>query len=239
VVIFLIIHYKGINKAFSLFKRWETNWNTMRLIVVQSMPLILQFTISIISWEYFYILIEHHGERALAVSNTMRNIFGVSGIFAWAFAATANTMVSNIIGQNRNDDVLPLITRSALISTLFSVPGLVWLNVMPEWFLSFYNQGDGFVEYGVPVVRIVSAALFIMAFSTVWLNSVTGTGNTVVNLTIEGVAIVLYCVYVYVVLEYLNLSIAWGWVSELVYWASMFSMAFWYLKSNRWRGKVI
>lgn len=239
VVIFIVIHFKGINKAFSLFKRWQTDWAMMRLILVQSMPLILQFAISIVSWEYFYILIEHHGERALAVSNTMRNIFGVSGIFAWAFAATANTMVSNIIGQQRNDEVLPLVKRIALISTLFSIPGLVWLNVTPEWFLSFYNQGEGFVDYGVPVVRIVSAAIFIMAFSTVWLNSVTGTGNTIVNLSIEGVAIVLYCVYVYVVLEYLNLSIAWGWVSELVYWSSMFTMAFFYLRSGRWRGKVI
>jgi MATE family multidrug resistance protein len=53
------------------------------------------------------------------------------------------------------------------------------------------------------------------------------------------VTIVLYSVYVYVTLEYLNLSISWGWLSEWVYWLSMFGMAFFYLKSNRWRGKVI
>jgi multidrug resistance protein, MATE family len=239
VVIFAVIHFKGINKSFSLFKKWDTEWATMRLILVQSTPLILQFAISIISWEFFYILVEHHGERALAVSNTMRNIFGVSGIFAWAFAATANTMVSNVIGQKRDDEVLPLIKRIAWISTLFSVPGLLLLNLKPEWFLLFFNQGEGFVEYGIPVIRVVSAALLMMSFSTVWLNSVTGTGNTVVNLTIEGVTIVLYCVYVYVVLEYLNLSITWGWLSEWVYWVSMFSMAYWYLKSGRWKGKVI
>jgi MATE family multidrug resistance protein len=239
VVIFAVIHFNGINKSFSLFKRWKTEWSTMRLILVQSTPLILQFAISIISWEFFYILVEHHGERALAVSNTMRNIFGITGIFAWAFAATANTMVSNVIGQKREDEVMPLIRRIALISTLFSVPGLILLNLKPEWFLLFFHQGEGFVEYGIPVVRVVSAALFMMAFSTVWLNSVTGTGNTVVNLTIEGVTIVLYCAYVYIVLEYLHLSITWGWVSEWVYWVSMFSMAYWYMKSGRWKGKVI
>jgi MATE family multidrug resistance protein len=239
IVIFAVIHFNGINKSFSLFKRWKTEWSTMKLILVQSTPLILQFAISIISWEFFYILVEHHGERALAVSNTMRNVFGVTGIFAWAFAATANTMVSNVIGQKREGEVMPLIRRIAFISTLFSVPGLILLNLKPEWFLLFFHQGEGFVEYGIPVVRVVSVALFMMAFSTVWLNSVTGTGNTVVNLTIEGVTIVLYCVYVYVVLEYLQLSITWGWVSEWVYWVSMFSMAYWYMKSGRWRGKVI
>jgi Na+-driven multidrug efflux pump len=239
VVIFLVIHFKGINKQFSLFKKWKTEWSISKLILAKSSPLILQFAISIISWEFFYILVEHHGERALAVSNTMRNIFGVTGIFAWAFAATANTMVSNVIGQKREDEVFPLIRRIAFISTMFSLPGILLLNFKPEWFLAFYNQGEGFVEYAIPVVRVVSAALFMMAFSTVWLNSVTGTGNTVVNLTIEGITIVLYSAYVYIVLEYLNLSITWGWVSEWVYWVSMFSMAYWYMKSGRWRGKTL
>jgi multidrug resistance protein, MATE family len=41
------------------------------------------------------------------------------------------------------------------------------------------------------------------------------------------------------VLEHLKLSITWGWLSEWVYWVSMFSMAYWYMKSGRWKGKVI
>jgi multidrug resistance protein, MATE family len=46
-------------------------------------------------------------------------------------------------------------------------------------------------------------------------------------------------VYVFLVLERWNLSLAWGWGSEWVYWISMFSMSFWYMKSGRWKGKVI
>jgi len=68
---------------------------------------------------------------------------------------------------------------------------------------------------------------------------VTGTGNTIVNLAIELVTIILYILYVYIVLEYLQLSITWGWASEWVYWLSIFSMAFYYLRSGKWRGKII
>jgi MATE family multidrug resistance protein len=77
----------------------------------------------------------------------------------------------------------------------------------------------------------------MMSFGTIWLNSVTGTGNTSVNLFIELVTIVVYCVYVYVVLEVWNLPITWGWGSEWVYWLSMFSMAFFYMRSERWKNK--
>lgn len=239
LVIYLIIHIKKLHVQFSFFDEIKWNVPVFKLIVVQSTPLVLQFAISIISWEYFYILIEHHGARALAVSNTMRNIFGLFGIFSWAFAATTNAMVSNMIGQGRQHEVIPLIKKIALISVSISASIFVVLNIWPALFLSFYGQGAEFIAEGIPVVRIVSLALVMMSFSTVWLNAVTGTGNTVVNLVIELITIVVYSVYVYVVLEVWNMPITWGWASEWVYWVSMFTMSFFYIRSNRWRNKKI
>ncbi|HET9054618.1 MAG TPA: MATE family efflux transporter, partial [Cyclobacteriaceae bacterium] len=205
MVIYAIIRYKGLHKTFSFFENVKPSLPVFKIILIQSSPLIAQYAISIASWEYFYILVEHHGARALAISNTMRNIFGLFGIFAWSFAATANTMVSNIIGQGRQDEVLRLVKRIAGIS--FSISGVIFimLNLVPHWFLSIYGQGPEFIAAAIPVVRIVSVALLLMSVGTVWLNSVTGTGNTVVNLTIELITIVLYSGYVYFVLEYRNM----------------------------------
>jgi MATE family multidrug resistance protein len=236
-VIYLVIHLKGIHKSFAFFEDVRWDGSTAKLILTKSSPLIAQYGISIISWEYFYILIEHHGERALAISNTMRNIFGLFGIFSWAFASAANTMVSNIIGQGKENEVLPLIRRIVKMSFAISLVLFIFLNIFPEWFLSFYGQSEAFIGEGIPVIRVVSVALLMMSFGTIWLNSVTGTGNTSVNLFIELVTIVVYCVYVYVVLEVWNLPITWGWGSEWVYWLSMFSMAFFYMRSERWKNK--
>lgn len=239
MVIYAIIRYKGLHKAFSFFENVKLEIPVFKIILIQSAPLIAQYAISIASWEYFYILVEHHGSRALAVSNTMRNIFGLFGIFAWSFAATANTMVSNIIGQGRQEEVIGLVKRIAGISLSISGAIFIVLNLVPHWFLGFYGQGPEFIAEAIPVVRIVSVALLLMSVGTVWLNSVTGTGNTVVNLTIESITIVVYCAYVYIVLEYLNLPITWGWGSEWVYWISMFSMAYFYMRSGRWKNKTI
>lgn len=239
LVIYLVIRIQGIHKSFGFFEEVRVDRAVIKLILIQSAPLILQYCISLMSWEYFYILIEHHGARALAISNTMRNIFGLFGIFSWAFASTTNSMVSNIIGQGREGEVIPLIYRIIKMSFCISLFIFTLLTIWPEWFLSFYGQGDDFIADAVPVVRIVSMALLCMSIATVWLNAVTGTGNTVVNLTIEFVTIVIYCIYVYFVLEYWNLSITWGWASELVYWISMFTMSYFYIKSGKWKGKRI
>lgn len=238
-VIYAVIHFKGLNKQFAFFEQKKFDPAVFKLLLVQSSPLILQYAISIASWEFFYILIEHHGDRALAVSNTMRNIFGLFGIFAWAFASTTNSMVSNIIGQGRHDEVIPLIKRIVKISFSICLSIFIVLNLVPQLFLSFYGQGDEFITYAIPVVRVVSVALLMMSFGTIWLNAVTGTGNTVVNLTIEMVTIVIYCMYVYLVLEVFHLPITWGWGSEWVYWMSMFIMAFFYMRSGKWKAKQI
>ena len=71
-VIYYVIHIKKLHQQFAFFEQTKLKFSTFKLILVQSSPLIAQFAISIITWEYFYILVEHHGARSLAISNTMR-----------------------------------------------------------------------------------------------------------------------------------------------------------------------
>ena len=239
LVIYAVMHTKGLHRTFSVFENRRLDAGSFRLILVQSSPLIVQYAISILTWEYFYILIEHHGDRALAISNTMRNIMGIAGVFSWSFAATSSTMVSNVIGQGRSAEVLPLIGRIATISLACSLVLIGLLNLRPDLLLSFYGQGEAFIAEAIPVVRVISVALLLMSFAVVWLNAVTGTGNTLVNLVIELITIVLYSMYVYLVLEVRRMSITWGWGSEILYWTSLFTMAFFYLRSGKWQHKQI
>jgi len=235
-----VIHLKGVSRRLQLYKNFGAiDIKNMRLILVQSSPLVLQYALSIMSWEFFYILIEHHGQRDLAISNAMRNIFGLFGAFTWAFASTTNTMVSNIIGQGKNDKVIVLINKIAKLSISFCIAVALLLNIFPHAFLSVYGQNTEFIEHAIPILRVVSIALILMSFGTIWLNAVTGTGNTKVNLAIELITIVFYCLYVYLVLGYWNLSILYGWMSEWLYWIFTFTLSFLYIRSGRWKNKVI
>ena len=238
-VIYLVIHYQKIGARFELFKNFEIKWDYIKLILVQSSPIMMQYMISIISWEIFYILIEHRGEQSLAVSNSMRNIFGFFGSFTWAFAATSNTMVSNIIGQNMQDKVIPLINKIAKWSFGFAFCVCIILNVFAHQFLSIYGQGEGFMQEGIPVLRVVSIALLLMSIATIWLNGVTGTGQSKINLAIEFVAIIIYLIYAYLTIEYYQFPITIGWMCEIIYWLTLLIPSYLYIKSNRWKDKKI
>lgn len=239
LVIFGVIQAKGIGRDLHLFKHWGFQAAPFRLILTQSSPVIFQYGISILAWVFFYILVEHHGRLDLAVSNTMRNIFGIFGVFTWAFAASANAMVSNIIGQGKEDRVLELIGKILRLSMGLAFILALILNLFPGVFLSIYGQDPGFTRAAIPVIQVVSVALIMQSFAAIWLNAITGTGNTRIGLLIEIITLLFYCIYIYLVLERWRLSMVYGWISEWLYWTLTFSLAYAYFRTGWWKGKVI
>lgn len=239
LVVLGIILFKRFHHRFSLFNHRQFNTDLAGLVFRQSSPLVGQYLLSITAWVLFYILIEHKGERQLAISNAMRNIFGIFGIFSWAFASTANAMVSNVIGQGKKEQVILLINKITRLSISFTFILCVLVNIFPQLFLSLYGREEGFTADALPVIRIVTAGILFMSVATVWLNSVTGTGNTKINLAIELFAILVYTLYVWLVLKVWNLSLVWAWASEILYWSMLFCLSFFYIRSGKWKKKVI
>ena len=240
IVISGLMKNRGISRQLHLFTGLHINKQEIKLILTQSTPLILQFAISLTSWEFFYILIERNNTITdLAISNSMRNVFGIVGCFGWSFAASSNAMVSNVIGQGRQEEVLPLIRKIVRLGVLVALAVCVILNSIPHLFFSIYGQSDSFIEGAIPVMEVVSIAMIMQPVSAVWLNAVVGTGNSRINLYTEMLAIVLYCLYVWLVLEVLHLSIVIGWLSEWLYWIVMFTPSFLYMRSGKWKNKRI
>lgn len=239
LVVFSIIVYKKFHRRFSLFQHIKFDGKRAGLILQQTSPLIAQFLLSVGSWLLFYILIENKGERPLAVSNTMRNIYGMFGIFSWAFASTSNAMVSNVIGQGKKEEVIPLIYKIMKLSMLFTFVLCLLINLLPQVFLQIYGRDESFIADAIPVIRIVTLGIFAMSMATVWLNGVTGTGNTKINLAIEMVAISAYCIYITFALKVWNLPLAWAWASEVMYWLILLVLSWFYIRSGRWKTKII
>jgi len=238
LVVLLVLYQTGLRKEYSLFKKYSFDKTKTKEIVKVAVPLVVQFVISVGTWLVFFIFIEDKGTEAKAISNTMRNVFGLVGVFVWAFAATSNIMVSNIIGQQRNDLVLVVINRITILSFSFCSMMCLIINIFPQQFFALFGQTDQFITNGISVLRVVSLGLMIMSISNIWLNGITGTGKTMVNLLIEIFAILFYMSYTweFMKVNYLSLEIAWG--NEIVYWIFIFLASFIFFKRGKWRNEI-
>lgn len=234
VIVYVVIFRMGLKKEFNLFKNFRYDKIYSKAVLKISAPLVLQFVLSTVTWLVFFILLEQYGDRAKAISNAMRNIFGLMGIMIWAFASTSNTMVSNLIGQKRESEVLLAVQKIMLLSLGTTLCMLAILNIFPAHFLGLFRQNNLFVAGALPVMRIVSLGMIAMSIAAIWLNAVTGTGKTRINLMIEIAAILFYLVYTFTIVTKLRLSLATVWTNELVYWLVIFLVSFWFMKKRLW-----
>lgn len=235
IVVFGVIRISGLQKKYSIFSRFDYHKEIFKEIVLVSLPLIIQYIISLSTWLVFFLLIEGRGDMAKAISNTMRNVFGIAGIFIWAFAGTCNTMVANLIGQGKKKLVILAVRKISLWSLGCTGIIVLLLNIIPAAFFELFGQSETFVQEGIPVIRVVSTGMLLMSLSNIWLNAVTGTGKTKINLAIEFTAIFLYLVYTYYFMKYNYISLAVAWSNELVYWSIILIMSAAFMISGKWK----
>ncbi|CAN5775433.1 MATE family efflux transporter [soil metagenome] len=238
IVVYTVIFGTGLREKYQLLKHFRYDLKTSKEIFKVSVPLVLQYIISVTTWLVFFFMIEERGTMAKSISNVMRNVFGLVGVFVWAFASTSNAMVSNLMGQRREDKVIEAITKITYWSMGLCACMCLMLNLFPEVFFRLFGQDESFVKEGIPVVRIVSLGLLFMSIANIWLNGVTGTGKTKVNLMIEIVAITLYLIYTWIFMKVHYISLAMAWSNEFIYWTVIFFMSFGFLKSGKWKTKT-
>ena len=238
MVVLMVLFRSGLRQEYSLFKDFIYDKIKSKEIIRVAFPLTLQFVISVGTWLVFFILIEDKGIEAKAISNTMRNVFGLVGVFVWAFAATCNTMVSNLMGQQRKDLVLVVINRIMLLSLGCCSMMCLIINIFPEQFFALFGQGSQFITHGIPVLRVVSTGLIFMSIANIWLNGVTGTGKTTMNLLIEMIAIIFYMCYTWVFMKVHYISLELAWSNEIVYWTCIFLVSFIFLKRGKWKNET-
>ena len=239
-VLLMVLYKTGLKEEYGLLSTFKYDKTTTGEIIKVSTPLIIQYVISVTTWLVFFIFIEAlHDQTAKAISNTMRNVFGLTGVFVWAFAGTTNVMVSNLMGQKREDKVIDAINRIMIWSFSLCAVMCLIINSFPALFFSLFGQGREFVEAGIPVIRTVTIGLLFMSIANIWLNGVTGTGKTKVNLMIEIIAITVYLIYTYIFTKLHYTTLAMAWSNEMVYWFIIFLLSFGFLKSEKWKSKII
>ncbi|MEO6167054.1 MAG: MATE family efflux transporter [Chitinophagales bacterium] len=239
-VVFIIFFFvKKFRVDYHLFQFAKIKFRLVVNMLNLATPLMFQQIISVGSWWLFFISIEHLGERPLAVSNLVRSLYTFYGIPVWALASTVNSMTSNLLGQGRHYEVVPLIKKVSLISFVFSILFGCMINFFPVLTLSIYTNEKDLIMDSIPTLRVLTLAIALFSFSILTIFAVSGTGATKVSLLIEVVAIVLYVSYTLLSAVVLHWSLPAIWLAESIYWLVTFAMCAWYLKNGKWMEKKV
>ncbi len=233
-----LVFYSAIKhefKHFQLFRFTDTKWSRFSAILTISSPVVLQNTLSMGAWFLFFVFIERMGEHQLAISNIIRATYMILMTPIWGYAAATNSMVSNLIGQRKNEEVKIVVKRIIYMSLLTTSALFLITIISPQWILRITTSDQMLISDSLGIYNIVLVAMFLFSVSVILLSAVSGTGNTKAASVIEFINIFIYVSYVYLCADVWNSSIEVVWLSEIIYWSMMGILSGLYLKINKWR----
>ncbi len=234
-----VFFIKKLNLIYLLKQHFVFNKQLCAKLLKISTPLIAQYVFSIGGWQVFFVYVEHLGVNEVAVSHILRSLLGIVSIVTWALASTCNTLVSNVIGQGKENEIGTVIKRIISISFGYTLLVVTFILFLPREFMSLYTDSPELIDLSIKSIFMLCGGVVFMSLSTILFNAVVGTGNTLINLLIEASCVAIYVIYILVVAGYLKLSLHWAWASEIVYWFTLLVFSGMYLYSGKWKGKRI
>ena len=199
----------------------------------------IQHTVSVSTWFIFFLYIEHLGERALAVSNIVRGVSGIIWVVLQAFSSTCSTLVSNIIGEGRQDKVMSLIKRILKLS--YGIVGIIMILIFmfPQTVTHIYTDIPELVTGAVPAMLVMVSSYIVAVGGQIFFLAVSGTGSTRTAFRLELVALVIYTIYCTVMAGMMKMDVAICWTAEYIYSGVLLICSWRYMATGHWKNRRI
>jgi putative MATE family efflux protein len=235
VFVLYMLYDKKI-RPLKIFTWPQPDWKMTRQQLRISLPVVAHAAVGQGSWIFFFGMVENLGERALAISNLARTVYLMLSIPLWGFSSGVNTLVSNLIGQDRRSEVLAAAWKTAkmclAVTLFFALPVLLFPK---QALYPLLGKSDmSLIVETRGVFYLMLGILSLAAVGSVFVNTLSGTGATGFGLVLQTVTVTFYLSFIYYITNHTSLGINWVWTGEVLYWVLMLLMVVAYLRSSRW-----
>lgn len=218
-----------------LFMFHRPNWQQYAPLLKVAVPVMFQYFLSFAAWFVFFMVIEQISETALAASNITRSFYMLLMIPVLGLSSATNSIVSNLIGQGKSAEIIPLIRKVLMIALSITV-AIIQLNIfMPAQIARLFTSDPKLVGASIPLLQVTSLAMIAFAFGMILFSGLSGTGKTMVALLIEILSITFYLLSAFILAVMLNASAPVVWFVEVIYFTMLGLGSLIYLKTGKWR----
>ena len=242
IALFFMVFYtykSQIQFKWGLFKNMKFNFSLITEINHLSLPLIMQYFVSLVSWFCFFLIIEKMSSRDLAISNLARNVYLIIMVPVMAFSGATSTIVGNLIGQQKQHEVLESLKSIIAFCVSVTLAGLILNLIFPKVLLQIFTNDINLIDASIPSLKIISISLFLFAIAIPLLNAVSATGNSKIAFLIEFFTLFIYLSFSYYLGVVLKASLQVVWTAEFLYFILIGISSFLYLRwyTNNYKSK--
>lgn len=227
--------WRGYNRSYNMlrFTKWK-NTLSKRLISI-STPISLEALVDMTKWFLFFIIIERLGEQELAMASIIFSCYAMLLITTDSFSESVCSMVSNLIGQQKVQQLTLLIRRTIILSYATVFPMLILTLLFPEYILAIFTTDVEMVAASINSLMVIVLAVLIAVPGEAYYSAIVGTGDTRAVLIIQIIITFFMLTFAYIAAFVLQLELEYIWLAEVFGWLVCLSLSWALFSSGFWQ----
>jgi MATE family, multidrug efflux pump len=239
IFLLVVVYNNKTQKKHQLFSQLSFNMISFKEVIKLGSPIMLQGVIALTTWTVFFAWIEQVGKHELTISQNIRSLYFLAFVPIWGLGTTTKTYISQYLGRKDYASIKIIIRRMQILTLLFLVVFFHGAILYPEKMISLINPNIEYLAESAAILRFISGSVIIYGLSTVYFQTINGSGNTRYTFYVELISVIIYLITAYLLIKVYQADIYWIWSVEYVYFASMGLFSIIYLKFFNWQKKEI
>ena len=239
LIFFAVYSFRRVDRRrYQLFSGSPAGRGLHRELFVLGRWLMIQEAFAFLAWLIFFLAVEHLGETPLAVSNIVRQICSTLFLFIHGFGSACGAIASNLMGEDRPEDVPGVVRRGLVVCTASMLPLMGLIAVFPAATLSVFTSLNEVIEASEATLYVMLGS-FAAAIPSMYLLFVMGgMGQTKESSVATMAAAVLYLVYIFAIVSVTD-EVAVVWSADYIYYLTAGAVLLAYWRKGSWRTKRI
>ncbi len=242
-----LIFTKANNRRFGIFKNMRFDREIFARLMRFGVPGSLQFTMDILAFTLFILLVGRIGLAELAATNIVLSINALAFMPSMGVSQGMSVLVGQALGRGKPSLASEYVASGCHLLMLYILGVDLVFIFVPDLVLSpFLATGQGartheaVLHLSRPLLQIVSAYLFFDALYMVFSGALRGAGDTrFMMLAIALVSPFCLVLPVYIGIEYLQISVHTAWLWVLCFVTVLFVLSALRFRRGAWKKMLV
>lgn len=247
MLLVVLIFTKKHNAQYALISKCQFNRDIFLRLMKFGVPGSLQFTLDILGFTLFVLLVGRIGTAELAATNIVLSINALAFMPSMGASQGMSILVGQALGQKKPEHATIYVRNGCqLLLSYILVIDLIFIfapNFVLAPFLSSVQDTTTqqiILTHSKILLNIIAAYLFFDALYMIFSGALRGAGDTrFMMISIAITSPIFMVIPVYVGIKYFHISIAGAWAWVLIFVAVLFIISTLRYKSGAWKKMLV
>jgi len=248
VALFVVLIFTKKNDTnFQILSHFQFNWKLLKRLMRFGVPAAFQFTMDIVAFTLFVLLVGRIGTAELAATNIVLSINALTFMPSMGASQGISILVGQALGKKSPALATTYVRSGIQLLLIYTLAVDLIFIFAPDVVLAPFFPATGpsaidpvILEHARNLLKIVAVYLFCDVLYMIYTGALRGAGDTRFMMIAATLAAPLCLVIpVYIGIEYFNISVvtAWGWI--LFFIGCLFLASWFRYRQGKWKDMLV